>query len=110
LAHVGEKLKTPDFFALSETTRNPTAIKSANIKLAITDGIGRLEKAVIQTDKSELSLSGLVAPFDGSVALAGKLKINAASDQIPVQKSWNFFMGGTPQSPFVSPVFPTEYN
>ncbi len=106
----GEKLKTPDFFPLSETTKNPTAVKSANIKLAVTDGIGRMEEAVIKTDTSELSLSGLVAPFDGSVALAGKLKLTTAGAQKPAQKSWNFFMGGTPQSPFVSPVLPTEYN
>jgi hypothetical protein len=26
------------------------------------------------------------------------------------QKSWSFFMGGTPQSPFVSPVFQMDSN
>lgn len=102
-----DKLKSPEFFALSETEKNKTDIKSADFKLTVANGIGRIEKAEIRTDQSELSFNGLIAPFDGSVALAGKLQMDNDEDTTP--KSWSFFMGGTPSSPFVSPVFPLEF-
>jgi AsmA protein len=110
IAAFAEKLKTPEFFALSDTANNPTKIKSADFKLAITEGIGRVEQATIRTEKSVLSLTGLLAPFDGSVALAGKLVPEPDVKDGNAQKSWSFFMGGTPQSPFVSPVFQMDSN
>lgn len=93
------------FFPLSEVSGGSLAIDGAEIKATISKGVARIDKAEIRSGESVISLGGLV-PFAGrGIALSGTITPATPAEAEKSSRA-AFFVGGSWNEPFVSPVLP----
>ena len=99
----GEKARKGEFFSLGEIAGGSIAFESLTLKTKIEGGTARLEKAEIRTAERLVTLSGLVPLPGRGLALSGS--IASASEAQPGDAGkMLFFIGGSWDAPFVSPV------
>lgn len=102
LAALVERLGKGDFFALDEVAKGSLAVKSVDIKAAVSKGVARIAKAEIRAATATISLSGII-PSVGGLALSGS--ISGGGDAQPAPAAGvSFFVGGSWSKPFVVPV------
>jgi AsmA protein len=110
------KAKTDRFFSLNEKTDAWLAFDKFEAKANIMDGVAALETAQIQTKSGTLSFAGIVTLIGKSLALTGDFAApvpaaapaaGAAPDAPKPEPTVNhtrFFIGGSWDNPFISPI------
>lgn len=112
------KAKTDRFFSLNEKTDAWLAFDRLEIKANITDGVAALEAAQIQNKSGTLNFAGIVTLIGRSLALTGDFATpvpaaapaeGTAPDAPKPEPTFNhtrFFIGGSWDNPFISPIIP----
>lgn len=107
-----KRARGSSFFSLDDMNKASFAFNSIDVKAGIADGLATLSSAEIKSPKGNVMLNGLV-PFVGrSLALSGRLQLPAAAKAAATGASKAtseandvyFFVGGSWNRPFVSPV------
>ncbi|WP_110747345.1 AsmA-like C-terminal region-containing protein [Phyllobacterium leguminum] len=118
------KARTQRFFALERKQDASLGFNRLSVKAAIAEGVATLENAQVQTGNGVLTLAGIVPFLDKSLALSGEIAFPAAQAQPqtppegqnqtqppaappqapPAQPPINFFVGGSWDRPFISPM------
>ena len=107
-----KRAKGNGFFSLDDMDKASFAFDGIDLKADIADGLATLSSAAIKAPKGNLTLNGLV-PFVGrSLALSGHLQVPApakaaaagAAKQVADPENVYFFVGGSWNRPFISPV------
>lgn len=101
-----EKARKGEFFSLDEIAGGSIAFNALNVKAKIENGIAKLEKAEIRTDARVVTLSGLVPLPGRGLALSGSIMGGGGKQPPNPQQRMLFFIGGSWDSPYVSPVIP----
>jgi len=100
-----DRTKQGGFFPLTEVAGNSLAIDAIEVKANIAGGIAWIDKAEARTGDTVIRLKGIVPYVSGGLALSGSvLKQSQATDPTAMPDS-AFFVGGSWNAPFVSPVF-----
>jgi AsmA protein len=117
------KARSQRFFALERKQDASLGFNRLSVKAAIADGVATLESAQAQTGNGVLTLAGIVPFLDKSLALSGQIEFPAPQNQNPppqpqgqnppagqpatppqTQPPINFFVGGSWDRPFISPM------
>jgi AsmA protein len=111
------KAKTDRFFSLNEKTDAWLAFDRLEIKANIMDGVASLDTAQIQNKSGTLNFAGIVTLIGKSLALTGDFAApvaaaataqgGAATDAPKPEPTFNhtrFFIGGSWDNPFISPI------
>lgn len=101
-----ERARKGEFFSLNEISGGSIAFDSLNVKAKIENGTARLEKAEIRSAGQFVTLSGLVPLPGRGLALSGSISPVAQTEGQDRERML-FFIGGSWDSPYVSPVNPT---
>lgn len=102
LAKFTDRAKSGEFFPLGEVDSGSLAFEGIEMKADVRDGVARVEKAEIRTPSGVLSLRGIVPLPGRGLALAGTLGGKPGSSGASI---W-FFVGGSWDAPYISPVAP----
>lgn len=102
LARFSERAKSGEFFPLHEVGNGSLTFNRIDVKAAIADGIARVEEAAVQLAAGGMTLRGIVPLPGRGLALAGTLAAPAGASDTPV----SFFVGGSWDAPYISPVMP----
>ncbi len=100
-----EKASKGEFFSLDEISGGSITFSSLSLRAKIQEGTARLDKAELDSEGQLLTLTGLVPLPGRGLALSGTIRPKAeagAEEAEPLQ----FFVGGSWDSPYVSPVIP----
>lgn len=100
LARFSERANSGEFFSLQEVGNGSLAFNRIDLKASILDGIARVEQAAVQLASGLLTLRGIVPMPGRGLALAGTLAAAPETDAPPV----SFFVGGSWDAPYISPV------
>jgi len=106
LAKFLERSGKGEFFPLREAEGGTLPFNAIDVKARIHNGIARLERFDVQSGENAIALSGLV-PLPGR-ALALQGLITPMQDNARDGNRASFFVGGSWESPFVSPVLQLE--
>lgn len=114
------KARTQRFFALERKQDASLGFNKLSMKADIAEGVATLENAEVQTGNGVLTLAGIVPFLDKSLALSGEIQFpapqtqnqpqgenqNAGTPDVapPAQPPINFFVGGSWERPFISPM------
>ena len=110
------KAKTDRFYSLNEKTDAWLAFDKLEIKANIMDGVAALETAQIQNKLGTLNFAGIVTLMSKSLALTGDFAApvaapapaeGAPADAPKPEPTFNhtrFFIGGSWDNPFISPI------
>ena len=101
-----ERARKGEFFSLNEISGGSITFDSLNVKAKIENGTARLEKAEIRSAGQTVTLSGLVPLPGRGLALSGSIS-PVAQTVGQDRERMLFFIGGSWDSPYVSPVIPT---
>lgn len=96
------------FFPLAEISPNSLPITGMEVKATVTSGVMKLDRAEVKSAQRRIVLSGIM-PFAGrGLALSGIVAPTKPSDDpaVPVRNEAAFFVGGTWNAPFISPIYP----
>lgn len=100
------------FFALNDLAKGTLPIEGAELKASVAHGVIRLDKAEVRSTQGRLWLTGIVPFISRGLALSGGIvppgQEATASDAPPPAAT--FFVGGSWDAPFVSPVKPADGN
>lgn len=100
-----DRTRSVGFFPLGDVPGGTLPVTAAEVKLGIRDGLARLEVARIQTPRNLVELGGVVSYVSGGLALSGQVSAkDAAADARPIA----FFVGGSWEEPFVSPILSAQ--
>lgn len=99
------------FFPLNEVADGSVPIDGAELKATISKGVARLDKAEANSPQQKIWLSGIVPYAGRGLALFGGIvprdqpppPADAATGQ-PAARQASFFVGGTWNTPFISPI------
>lgn len=91
------------FFALAEVAKGEFPIKAAELKAELANGVARIETADIRSEAHDVWLAGLVPYVGGGLALSGKV-FPGGADRAVTRPEATFFVGGSWNVPFVSPI------
>lgn len=95
------------FFPLFGVKGGNLPIEKAELKATVTNGIARIDRASAASGTTRVTLGGLVPLAGGGLALSGWI---APADQKPADAGTvpklGFFIGGSWNAPFFSPVLP----
>ena len=99
-----ERIATGGFFPLGEAAGTPMPVTRAELKAQVSDGVATIDKAEAMSDRYRLLLSGVATYAGRGLALSGS--IEPAGETVPAAgaPSPDFFVGGTWNAPFISPV------
>jgi AsmA protein len=100
-----ERASKGDFFSLNEIDEGSMKFDNLAIKAKIERGTAQLETAEIRLGQRLVTLSGLVPLPGRGLALSGSVGSNVEAGT-PDPERMLFFIGGSWDSPFVSPVIP----
>lgn len=100
-----ERTKQGGFFALTEVAGNSLAIDGIEIKANIDDGIAWIDKAEARSGDVTIRLKGIVPYLSGGLALSGSVLTATQKTDPTAPPDSAFFVGGSWNAPFVSPVF-----
>ncbi|MFU0503874.1 AsmA family protein [Pseudaminobacter sp. NGMCC 1.201702] len=93
------------FFALDDVAKGSLPIEGAEVKASVSRGVIRIEKAEARTAQGRLWLNGIVPYVGRGLALSGGLLTpEEAAELNGAQPPVRFFVGGTWNAPFISPV------
>lgn len=93
------RARQADFFPLPAVGPGTLNFNSIELKANVTDGTARIERGEIATPGGLVSLQGLMTLASRGLALSGRI------DKLPDnQPPLTFFVGGSSESPFVSPI------
>lgn len=100
-----EKAHGGEFFPLSEASGGTLTFDSLALKAKVEKGVARLQRAEVTSGNQRVELSGLVPLPGRGLALTGTIDSSAEADEKDAQRM-QFFIGGSWESPYVSPVIP----
>jgi AsmA protein len=104
LAGLLDRIKRGGFFALDEVSKGTLPIAGAEFKASVANGVARIEKAEARAAGGQrLWLQGIVPYVGRGLALSGGVT-PTGQDAAPA----TFFVGGSWNAPFISPVVPTR--
>jgi len=95
------------FFALEEVAKGPLPMEGVEVKANVSRGVIRIEKAEARTAQGKLWLNGIIPYAGGGLALSGgllPLEEAAEPAENNAQPPVRFFVGGTWNAPFISPI------
>ncbi|MBD0413080.1 AsmA family protein [Oryzicola mucosus] len=125
------RLKEGGFFALADVSQNNLPIDGMEVRAALNDGVARLEKAEARSGGNRLWLSGIVPYIGRGLALTGgiepiqppapppaappaaqaegqaptaNVQTQPTTPAAPPPRVASFFVGGSWDSPFISPL------
>lgn len=122
------KVRSQRFFALERKQDASLGFNKLSMKAGIAEGVATLENARVETGNGVLTLAGIVPFLDKSLALSGEIAFPAPQNQgqpqtqngakpqnspapgqpaptpPPAQPPINFFVGGSWDRPFISPM------
>lgn len=105
LAAFRQRTQGAGFFPFTEVTNGNLPVSGGELKASVAGGVIKIEKAEIRTDKTVLSLAGLVPFLEAGLALSGSLLAERAGE---AATAWvpevGFFVGGSWSAPFIYPV------
>ncbi|MHC1550010.1 AsmA family protein [Phyllobacterium sp. K27] len=116
LTRLLSKAKTDRFFSLNEKTDVALALDRLELKANIMDGVAALETAQIQNKLGTFTFAGIVTLVSKSLALTGDFAAPIAApapvegtpeDAPKPEPAFNhtrFFIGGSWDNPFISPI------
>jgi AsmA protein len=93
------------FFSLHDVASGSVNVDRAEIRATLADGTARIEKAEARLGDRRVALTGVVPYVGGGLALSGAVTDAAATTDDPDKTEASFFVGGTWNAPFVSPIF-----
>ena len=93
------------FFPLSDVASGSIDVEGVEVKAVLNAGTARIEKAVARTANRTITLAGIVPYFERSLAMSGAIEPREETDEAAGEASY-FFVGGSWNSPFVSPSLP----
>ena len=96
------RLRSSGFFSLSEAAGRPLAFQTAEVELAIEQGVARIQKATLTTPVRQVRLVGLIPLAGRSLAIAGT--VTPLGDNPADGDALSFFAGGSWKAPLISPV------
>lgn len=98
------------FFALDDVADGTVAVDGVEFKATISKGVARIDKAEAASPRSKIWLTGIV-PYTGrGLALSGGIvqpnqtAAPAEGQSATTPRQASFFVGGTWNTPFISPV------
>jgi AsmA protein len=100
IAKFVERAVQGDFFALEEVGSGSLAFTGIALKAGVENGTAKVDRLDIATANGRLALRGIVPLPGRGLALAGRLEGGGNAAPIP------FFVGGSWDSPYISPVMP----
>ncbi|MBO6718162.1 MAG: AsmA family protein [Rhizobiaceae bacterium] len=100
-----ERASQGDFFSLNDIAGGSVSFNRLSVKAKILNGTARLEKAEVETVDRLVTLSGLVPLPGRGLALSGTIAAKASGEAQDPNRML-FFIGGSWDTPFVSPVVP----
>lgn len=93
------------FFPLAEISGGSLPIEAAALKATMTQGVIKVDRAEVKAGQRKIVLSGIMPYVGRGLALSGV--VQPAADQTPpVRNEAAFFVGGSWNAPFISPVYP----
>ncbi|MDH6230310.1 AsmA protein [Mesorhizobium soli] len=92
------------FFPLDEVSKGTLPIDGAELKATVAHGVIRLEKAEARSPQGRLWLTGIIPYVSRGLALSGGIVAPDAPATEDSQPPASFFVGGSWNAPFVSPV------
>ena len=117
-----KRARSTGFFPLSAVGKGTLAIDSLDLKATVSNGVATLDKAEAKSGDQIISLAGLVPFVDRGLALSGtiypapkpapatKPAENAAQPAAPpadAHPTAAFFVGGSWNAPYISPIYPS---
>ena len=93
------------FFALNEVPTGVIPFESAEFRAAVSEGMARLELAKATLPEKTVSFTGIIPYVGHGLALSGL--ISSRESAAPKQAPASFFVGGSWDAPFVSPIMRT---
>jgi AsmA protein len=97
-----ERLDAGQIFNLPDVYKGLASLNGASATAKIGDGVAILSSAVLDLNTGKLTLSGALPFFTRGIALSGEITAAAAGDALPVAR--RFFVGGSWELPFVTPI------
>ena len=101
-----ERTSQAGFFALGEVAKGELPIAAAELNATLSNGVVQIDKAEVKSEAHDIWLSGLVPYVGGGLALSGKV-FPAGADRTATPPEATFFVGGSWNLPFVSPILPS---
>lgn len=100
-----DNVKKGGFFALRDVAAGSVSIDRGEVRATLADGTARIETAKAKLDQRGVTLTGVVPYVGGGLALSGAVVSEAAVANDPNATDASFFVGGSWNAPFVSPIF-----
>ncbi|MEP9370781.1 AsmA family protein [Mesorhizobium sp. KR1-2] len=95
------------FFALDDVSKGTLPIEGAELKASVSRGVIRIENAEARAPQGRLWLTGIVPYASQGLALSGGIVTpDEAAELDDAQPPATFFVGGSWNAPFISPVKP----
>jgi len=95
-----------EFFPLHDVGGATLSFRGIKFHAAVEDGVANLDKLELQTAGHLISLEGLVPLPGRGLALQGRLEPVPAAGAAPMSGPASFFVGGSWDAPFISPILP----
>ena len=99
------RFKQGGFFSLRDVTTGSAGVDRAEVRATLAEGTARIEKAEARLGNRLVTLSGVVPYIGGGLALSGAITAADAAANNPNAAEAAFFVGGSWNAPFVSPIF-----
>lgn len=107
LAAFSDKARKGEFFPLNEASGGVLNFDSLVMKARVKKGTARLQRAEVTSGNQRVELSGLVPLPGRGLALTGTIGAKMEGDDKDPARM-QFFVGGSWDSPYVSPVIPPD--
>ena len=107
LAAFSDRARKGEFFPLSEASGSALAFDSLVMKAKVENGTARLQRAEVTSGDQHVELSGLVPLPGRGLALTGTIGAKMEGENKDPARM-QFFIGGSWDSPYVSPVIPPD--
>lgn len=91
------------FFSLNEISNGTLPIDGVEFKATISNGVAKIDKAEALTPADRIRLTGIIPYVGRGLALSGTIEPKDATATI---HPTSFFVGGTWNAPFISPLVP----
>jgi AsmA protein len=121
-----KRARSAGFFPLSAVGKGTLAIDSLDLKATVSNGVATLDKAEAKSGDQIISLAGLVPFVDRGLALSGTIypapkpapadkdaakpagnAVQPAASATDAHPTAAFFVGGSWNAPFISPIYPS---
>lgn len=97
-----ERLDEGQIFNLPEVYKGLAGLTGASASAKIEDGVVILSNAAVDLGDIKVNLSGALPIFSRGIALGGEITTPAVGANLPLSR--RFFVGGSWEQPFVTPI------